>query len=90
MERWAFWQNQLSFERRRDWGPSQFVMRFEGVLEAGQGVTEKPKMTLKAQADDYYSVIMGEINPTHAVFNGKLRIEGDMGLAMKLATMFEY
>lgn len=59
-----------------------------GKCEAGQGAADSPKMTLKASADDYHAIVSGTLNPTQAVFTGKVKIEGDMGLAMKLPTMF--
>lgn len=60
----------------------------DGKCEAGLGTADHAKMTLKASADDYHAIVTGALNPTQAVFTGKVKIEGDMGLAMKLPTMF--
>lgn len=38
--------------------------------------------------DDFMSLIKGELNPMGAVMNGKVKIKGDMGVAMKLQTLF--
>ncbi|GIL12496.1 MAG: hypothetical protein DWB42_00230 [Chloroflexi bacterium] len=61
----------------------------EGVCTAGEGQAENPKMTLKAAADDWHAVSTGKINAMQAFMSGKLKIEGDMGLAMKMQTMFQ-
>nr|WP_247672537.1 SCP2 sterol-binding domain-containing protein [Aquimarina sp. MMG016] len=38
--------------------------------------------------DDFMSLIKGELNPMGAVMNGKVKIKGDMGVAMKLQSLF--
>jgi len=60
----------------------------DGACEAGQGEAENPKMTLKAAADDWHAVTTGKMNAMQAFMSGKIKIEGDMGMAMKLQTMF--
>jgi putative sterol carrier protein len=60
----------------------------DGQCESGEGQIENPKMTLKALADDWYAVSTGKMNAMQAFMSGKLKIEGDMGIAMKLQTMF--
>ena len=45
-------------------------------------------MTVKASADDWFAVATGEMNAMQAFMTGKLKILGDMGLAMKLQTIF--
>ena len=60
----------------------------DGVAETGVGEVAQPAMTLKAAADDWYAVSTGEMNPMQAFMTGKIKILGDMGLAMKMQTMF--
>ena len=45
-------------------------------------------MTLRAAADDWASVVNGQLNPMQAFMSGKLKIQGDMALALKLQPMF--
>lgn len=59
-----------------------------GTCTSGVGEVENPRMTLKAAADDWYAVSTGKLNAMQAFMSGKLKIEGDMGMAMKLQTMF--
>ncbi len=43
--------------------------------------------TLTADADVFESLLAGDLNPTAAFMTGKLKIDGDMGMAMKLASL---
>lgn len=44
-------------------------------------------VTLSADPDTFRAIFEGELNPTSAFMSGKLAVDGDMGLAMKLATV---
>ena len=48
---------------------------------------EEADVTLSADADTFKQVLGGDLNPTDAFMSGKLRIDGDMGIAMKLASV---
>lgn len=43
--------------------------------------------TISAGLDTFRAMFDGELSPTSAFMTGKLRIEGDMGVAMKMAGM---
>ncbi|TCP62939.1 putative sterol carrier protein [Rhodovulum bhavnagarense] len=45
-------------------------------------------VTLSATLDTFRAMLEGDMNPTAAFMTGKLRIDGDMGMAMKLAQIF--
>ncbi|NWG15149.1 MAG: SCP2 sterol-binding domain-containing protein [Chloroflexi bacterium] len=78
----------IQFNLSGDNGGLFWLKIAEGVCVAGEGQAENPKMTLKAAADDWHAVSTGKINAMQAFMSGKLKIEGDMGLAMKMQTMF--
>jgi putative sterol carrier protein len=59
-----------------------------GAAETGQGAIENPNMTIKAAADDYIAMSNGSLNPMQAFISGKIKVQGDMGLAMKFVSMF--
>ena len=42
---------------------------------------------LSADAETFQSILEGDTNPTSAFMTGKLKIDGDMGMAMKLAAV---
>lgn len=43
--------------------------------------------TIKLSLDDLESLIAGDLNPTMAFMTGKLKIEGDMSIAMQLSQL---
>lgn len=46
---------------------------------------EEADVTMTADAETFQEILSGELNPTAAFMGGKLTIDGDMGVAMKLA-----
>merc|ERR1712045_525621 len=44
----------------------------------------KPDVTFQASDADLFDLMSGKLNPQKAFFAGKLKIQGNMGLAMKL------
>ncbi len=53
-----------------------------GVVTAGS--TGAAKCTVTAKSEDFMNIVSGKMNPQMAFMSGKLKIKGDMGLAMKL------
>lgn len=43
--------------------------------------------TIKLSLDDLESLVAGDLNPTMAFMQGKLKIEGDMSVAMALSQL---
>ena len=61
-------------------------------LKDNPGVTEgegDAACTIKMAANDYVDMLEGRANGQQLFFSGKLKIEGDMGLAMKLQKLTE-
>lgn len=48
---------------------------------------EEADVTLSADSETLQAIVTGDLNPTSAFMTGKLSIDGDMGLAMKLAAV---
>ena len=64
-------------------GGGTWVANFKGTpsIEPGDGEAE---CTIIMAAQDYVDMLEGRANPQQLFFTGKLKVEGDMGLAMKL------
>lgn len=69
-------------------GSARFVIEDEGMIVIdGAGVRagdEEADVTLSADAETFRAIIEGELNPTMAFMSGRLKLDGDMGTAMKL------
>jgi putative sterol carrier protein len=61
----------------------------DGKCTTAQGVHPSPKMTLTADSSDYVKIFTGEIDGMKAFMDGKLKLAGDLNLAMKLTQMFK-
>ena len=48
------------------------------------GVAAAPRCTVAGTDTDFLSIVNGKMNPQMAFMSGKLKIQGDMGLALKL------
>ena len=48
------------------------------------GAATSAKCTVAATDQDFLNIVNGKLNPQMAFMSGKLKIQGDMGLAMKL------
>jgi len=78
----------VQFDLSGDNGGKWWIKIAEGKAEAGKGEVDSPNLTLIADAGDYVKIATGQLDPTAAFMSGKLKIKGDMGLAMKFASLF--
>ena len=60
-----------------------------GKVDVTQGTHASPKMTLTADSADYVKIFTGELDGMQAFMQGKLKLAGDLNLAMKLTQMFK-
>lgn len=69
-------------------GSAKFQIEGEGSIVVDEsGVREgddDTDVTMIASAETFQGIIEGDVNPTMAFMSGKLKIEGNMGMAMKL------
>ncbi|HEX2697455.1 MAG TPA: SCP2 sterol-binding domain-containing protein [Anaerolineales bacterium] len=61
----------------------------DGKCEVAQGEAPTPKMTLTADSSDYIKIFTGELDGMQAFMQGKIKLAGDLNLAMKLMQMFK-
>lgn len=63
--------------------PGEGVIRIEDErVTTGDGAAD---CTISASLDTFREMFAGALDPTAAFMTGKLRIDGDMGVAMRLA-----
>jgi len=72
-------------------GVAKFVITGEGaIMLDASGVRagdEEADVTLTASTDTFRAILDGDLNPTMAFMQGKLSVDGSMGLAMKLGSV---
>jgi len=78
-------QFKFTGEEAGDW----FAVIKDGKVVVEQGTHNSPKMTLTADSSDYVGIFTGELDPMKAFMEGKLKLAGDLNLAMKLTQMFK-
>jgi len=72
-------------------GTAKFEIEGEGsvVIDAqgARAADEETDVTLSADVETFEGILSGDVNPTSAFMTGKLTVDGDMGMAMKLASV---
>jgi len=73
-------------------GSAKFVIEGEGaIMVDGAGVraaddSDDADVTMTADSDTFQDILAGDLDPTSAFMSGKLKLDGDMGTAMKLGS----
>ena len=78
-------QFKFTGEEAGDWN----VTITDGKVDVARGTHPAPKMTLTADSADYVKIITGELDGMQAFMQGKIKLAGDLNLAMKLMQMFK-
>ncbi len=72
-----------------DDGTAKFVIEDEGTVmideKGARAGDDDAEVTLTSDAETFRAILDGDENATTAFMTGKLKVDGDMGLAMKLA-----
>jgi putative sterol carrier protein len=72
-------------------GSIKMVIEDEGTVlidAAGARAADgEADCTMTASADTFKALLDGDLDPTGAFMGGRLAVEGDLGLAMKLASL---
>lgn len=76
------------FDLTGDGGGKHYMQIADGALTVAEGTHEKPNITVTMAAGDFVSMTNGKLNPQMAFMSGKLKIAGDMGLAMRMQSLF--
>ena len=61
----------------------------DGKCSVTEGLAENPNTTLTAKGEDFTDVLLGKANGMQYFMLGKLKLAGDLNLAMKLTSFFK-
>ncbi len=80
----AIYQFDISGDNGGQWN----VVIADGNATVSEGTHETPNITISASDENWMKIVAGELNGQTAFLTGKLKVKGDMSLAMKLQSVF--
>lgn len=79
----------INFNLSGDGGGTWNVTIRDQKCTTAAGSLAVPDLSLAAKAKDILDIFTGRLDPTRALLFGKLKMTGDMRLAMRLAELFD-
>ena len=80
---------EVQFHLKGEAGGDWVLAIRDGSCAVRPGVTEGTRLTLTAEANDYLAVVTGKLDAMSAFAQGKIKLKGDLSLAMKLMGFFK-
>lgn len=77
----------FQFELSGDDGGTFHAAVSDGKAEIVDSAHDNPNVTIILSDEDFEKMMSGELNATSAFMAGKLKVKGDMSLAMKLQAL---
>lgn len=71
-----------------DFGDQQLFIDGTGEKNAVSTENKDADCLVESTFEDFLALTTGELNPMGAVMSGKVKIKGDMSVAMKLQSLF--
>ena len=78
----------IQYDITGDQGGSWNAVIKDGTCAVNQGAATNPNLTLTMSSQDWLDMIGGKLTGQSAFMTGKLKLKGDMGLAMKVGSIF--
>jgi putative sterol carrier protein len=79
----------IQYDISGDGGGTWNAVIKDGACTVTTGAATSPTLTLQMAAQDWLDMLSGKQSGQMLFMSGKLKIKGDMGLAMKLGSMFQ-
>jgi len=78
----------IQYDISGDEGGTWHAVIKDGTCAVNQGAAAAPSLTLGMSSQDWLDMIGGKLSGQMAFMSGKLKLKGDMGLAMKVGSLF--
>jgi putative sterol carrier protein len=78
----------IQYDVSGDGGGTWHAVIKDGACTVNQGPATNPNLTLQVAGQDWLDMLSGKQSGQMLFMSGKLKVKGDMGLAMKLGSMF--
>jgi len=79
----------IQYDISGDGGGTWNAVIKDGSCAVTPGAAASPNLTLQISAQDWLDMLSGKQSGQMLFMSGKLKVKGDMGLAMKLGSMFQ-
>lgn len=76
------------FDITGDGGGQWYIVIANGDATVHEGTADNPSITITMEASNFINLLQGKLNGQMAFMTGKLKIKGDMALALKLQSVF--
>jgi len=78
----------IQIDLNGDGGGQWAIQIADGAISVNEGQADAPNLTLKMDAGDYVDLVHGRANAMNLFMAGKVKVEGDITLAMKFQELF--
>ena len=79
----------IQYDISGDQGGTWHAVIKDGTCTVNAGAAGSPNLTLSMSSQDWLDMIGGKLSGQMAFMSGKLKLKGDMGLAMKVGGLFQ-
>ena len=79
----------IQYDISGDQGGTWHAVIKDGACAVNAGPAANPNLTLGMSAQDWLDMVGGKLSGQMAFMSGKLKLKGDMGLAMKVGSLFQ-
>jgi len=79
----------IQYEIGGEGGGTWHAVIKDGTCTVSSGAAPAADLTVSMASSDWLDMIGGKLNGQMAFMSGKLKLKGDMGLAMKLGSLFQ-
>jgi putative sterol carrier protein len=77
------------FDLSGDGGGKWYVTVKNETCDVKEGTHASPNITISMASQDYLDMVAGKANGQMLFMTGKLRIAGDLGLALRMQSLFQ-
>ena len=79
----------IQYDISGDQGGTWNAVIKDGTCTVTPGAAAAPTLTLSMSSQDWLDMVGGKLSGQMAFMSGKLKLKGDMGLAMKIGGLFQ-
>ena len=79
----------IQYDISGDQGGTWNAVIKDGTCTVNPGAAASPNLTLGMSSQDWLDMVGGKLSGQMAFMSGKLKLKGDMGLAMKIGSLFQ-